>query len=62
MCSFYVQQSVWPQDYMSRFKQQAAVLHGKLQAAVPIITEPSVSAAAANPPEHTGFHCCNATA
>ena len=46
--SFYVQQSVWPQDHMSRFKQQAAVLHGKLQLAVPIITEPLMLCSSSN--------------
>ena len=33
---------------MSCIKQQAAVLHGKLQMVVPIITEPSMSAVADN--------------
>ena len=37
---------------------QAATLHGKLQVAVPIITEPNMSAAADNTPEHNGFHEC----
>ncbi len=37
---------------------QAAVLHGKLQLAMPIIIESLVSAAADNTPEHMDFHRC----
>jgi hypothetical protein len=58
MSSYYVQQSVCPQGHMSRIKQQAAVLHGKLQLAVPIITESLMSAASDNTPEHSGFRWC----
>ncbi len=40
---------------MSCIKQHAAVLHGKLQVAVPIIIESLVSAAADNTPKHSGI-------